>query len=60
MFSREYCLVQVHVSGRMAEWSKATDCKSVGESLRWFKSSSYHHYFAQNALTALLVAALAQ
>ncbi len=24
----------------MAEWSKATDCKSVGESLRWFKSSS--------------------
>jgi hypothetical protein len=36
--------------GRMAEWSKATDCKSVGESLRWFKSNSYHHFLS--ALTA--------
>ena len=44
----------------MAEWSKATDCKSVGESLRWFKSNSYHHFYARNALTALLAAALAQ
>lgn len=61
MSFREYRIVKrFAVSGRMAEWSKATDCKSVGESLRWFKSSSYHHSFAQNALTALLVAALAQ
>ena len=27
----------------MAEWSKATDCKSVGLSLRWFESISRHH-----------------
>ena len=28
--------------GSVAEWSKATDCKSVGGSLRWFKSISAH------------------
>ena len=26
----------------MAEWLKATDCKSVDVSLRWFKSISAH------------------
>ena len=26
----------------MAEWSNAPDCKSGGESLRWFKSISPH------------------
>ena len=28
--------------GSVAEWSKATDCKSVGGSLRWFKSIPAH------------------
>lgn len=23
----------------------ATDCKSVGVTLRWFKSNSLHHFF---------------
>ncbi len=26
----------------MAEWLKATDCKSVDVSLRWFESTSAH------------------
>ncbi len=26
----------------MAEWLKATDCKSVDASLRWFESTSAH------------------
>ena len=33
----------------MAEWSMATDCKSVGESLRWFKSNFHHHICADLA-----------
>ena len=33
----------------MAEWSMATDCKSVGESLRWFKSNFHHHFYADLA-----------
>ena len=36
----------------MAERSKATDCKSVGESLRWFEPNSNHHFLSPNALTA--------
>ena len=28
--------------GSVAEWTKATDCKSVGVSLRWFESTRYH------------------
>ena len=43
----------VVLSGRMAEWSKATDCKSVGESLRWFKSNSYHHFYVRMPLPHL-------
>lgn len=43
----------VVLSGRMAEWSKATDCKSVGESLRWFKSNSYHHFYVKMPLPHL-------
>ena len=27
----------------MAEWLKATDCKSVHESVRWFESTPAHH-----------------
>ena len=38
--------------GWMAERSKATDCKSVGESLRWFEPNSNHHFLSPNALTA--------
>ena len=53
MIFREYRVIErFAVSGRMAEWSKATDCKSVGESLRWFESSPYHHYFCLKTLTA--------
>ena len=29
--------------GEMPEWLKGTDCKSVGERLRWFESTSPHH-----------------
>ena len=28
--------------GSVPEWSKGSDCKSDGVSLRWFKSSRYH------------------
>ncbi len=27
----------------MPEWLKGADCKSAGESLRWFESISAHH-----------------
>jgi hypothetical protein len=30
--------------GRIPKWPKGTDCKSVGSRLRWFESSSYHHF----------------
>ena len=33
----------------MAEWSMATDCKSVGGSLRWFKSNFHHHFLFYQA-----------
>ena len=33
------------IRGSVAEWSMASDCKSDGESLRWFKSTRYHHFF---------------
>ena len=36
----------------MAEWSMATDCKSVDESLPWFKSMFHHHFFADLAQPA--------
>ena len=50
IFSREpHC---GSTSGWMAERSKATDCKSVGESLRWFEPNSNHHFLYPNALTA--------
>ena len=29
--------------GEVAERSNATDCKSVGATLRWFESSPLHH-----------------
>ena len=28
----------------MAEWLKATDCKSVLERVRWFESTPAHHF----------------
>ena len=34
-------------NGGMAEWSMATDCKSVDGSLPWFKSMFHHQNFIQ-------------
>jgi hypothetical protein len=32
------------LSGEVAEWLKAADCKSAGFILRWFESSPLHHF----------------
>src|SRR5205823_3188607 len=31
-------------SGRIPKWPTGADCKSAGLRLRWFESSSYHHF----------------
>ncbi len=36
--------MRVHTSGEVPKWSNGADCKSVGISLRRFKSSPPHHY----------------
>ena len=35
---------QLKKKASVAEWSIATDCKSVDESLRWFKSNPAHTF----------------
>ena len=32
----------------MAEWLKATDCKSVPARVRWFESTSAHIFYKAN------------
>jgi hypothetical protein len=31
--------------GRLPKWPTGADCKSAGLRLRWFESSTYHHFF---------------
>src|SRR5689334_12765780 len=31
-------------AGRIPKWPTGADCKSAGLRLRWFESSSYHHF----------------
>src|SRR5258706_13128914 len=33
-----------HWRGRIPKWPTGADCKSAGLRLRWFESSSYHHF----------------
>lgn len=40
-----------HIHASVAERSNATDCKSVGISLRWFESSPAHQDTTQRSLT---------
>ena len=42
---------QLKKKASVAEWSIATDCKSVDESLRWFKSNPAHTFTAVFLLT---------
>ena len=42
---------QLKKKASVAEWSIATDCKSVDESLRWFKSNPAHTFIAVFLLT---------
>ncbi len=49
-FARVCFVVQnasVFWNGEVAEWLKATDCKSVLFGVRWFESSPLHHIFLQ-------------
>jgi hypothetical protein len=32
------------LSGQVAEWLKAADCKSARVTVRWFESSPVHHF----------------
>jgi hypothetical protein len=48
-------LLQTHIDpvphlGGVAERSNATDCKSVGVTLRWFESSPLHQIFKHLAV----------
>ena len=40
---RRFKSYQLRQYGQVAEWSKAADCKSAGETLQWFKSTLAHH-----------------
>jgi hypothetical protein len=45
--------------GGVPEWSKGTDCKSVGGCLRRFKSSPLHHFILQKSGSSSFGRALA-
>ena len=47
-------MIRRGLCGGVAERSNATDCKSVGETLRWFESSPLHHSATERLREALM------